>query len=116
MDSGATDSFNSQAVANELRARGVLFREQISTLYLTDGSTEITGYMTCNIGWATGNFKQTFLVVPSMARPIILGLDVLYKCQVVVVIAGSCCFTRDAPDKRIAFADPEDNKYCTEIL
>jgi hypothetical protein len=46
MDSGTTDSFISQAVTNELRARGVTFGEQISTLYLIDGSTEITGYMT----------------------------------------------------------------------
>jgi hypothetical protein len=110
MVSGAIDSFISQEVANELRASCVPFREQISTIYLTDGSTEITGYMTCNIGWAKGNVKQTFLVVPSMARPIILGLDFLYKCQVVVDIAGSCWFTRRAPDERIAFAEPEDQR------
>jgi hypothetical protein len=47
------------------------------------------------------------MVEPSMARPIILGLGFLYKCQVVVDIAGSCCFTRDAPEERIAFAEPE---------
>jgi hypothetical protein len=104
---GATASYINQALANDLRAKGVKFKEKTQTLHMTCGSTDISGSMTCNMAYACGSIKMTFLVVPVMARPIILGRDFLDESRVWIDISSGGWFLRDKPDYVIPFTTPD---------
>jgi hypothetical protein len=88
LDCGTTASFINQEKSNELRASCIKFKEHLETLYIKHGQTEVIGSMTLNMTYMKGFLKMKFLVVPTMARPIILGLDFLRDAKVLLDIAG----------------------------
>lgn len=60
LDTGASDSFISTQLAADLRAEGIRVKEILYTVNMVRGTTEVTGVVTVNMAWASGNQQQLF--------------------------------------------------------
>lgn len=75
LDSGSSLSLLGDHFIQLIRARGWTVQSYPQQVKLAAGKTTCTGKLCLKVKWAGGSRKQTFVLMPGLCKPIVLGRD-----------------------------------------